>query len=383
MHETVAYLDHNATTALDPRVLAAMLPFLQKQHGNPGSRHSFGRSARQAIDHAREQVAACVGAHTSQVVFTSGGTEADNLAIQGIAAAQVPSQVAVSQVEHPAVMKPAQALQWRGWKLAKIGVDGEGRLDLDHLEQCLQQKTGLVSVMAANNETGTLQDTAAIGAIARRHGALFHTDAVQVLGKMPLDFGASGAHAMSLSAHKITGPQGAGALVLDKSVDIQPLLYGGGQEKGLRSGSENVAAIVGFGLACELAQQGLATRNKQLRALREQLEHGLRTMGATIFGAGAERLPNTTFFAFPKIDGETLVMALDRKGFAVASGSACSSDSPDPSHVLLAMGVHPEIARCAVRISLGADNTTQQLEQCLQAIQAERLRLKQMAAIAV
>jgi cysteine desulfurase len=171
--------------------------------------------------------------------------------------------------------------------------------------------------------------------------------------------------------------------VLDNSVDIQPLLYGGGQEKGLRSGSENVAAIVGFGLACELAQQGLATRNKQLRALRERLEHGLRTMGAMIFGAGAERLPNTTFFAFSKIDGETLVMALDRKGFAVASGSACSSDSPDPSHVLLAMGVHPEIARCAVRISLGVDNTDLQVDQCLQAIQAELLRLKQMAAIAV
>lgn len=383
MRETAVYLDHNATTALDARVLAAMLPFMQSQHGNPTSRHSFGRTARQAIDHAREQVAACVGAHTSQVVFTCGGTEADNLAIQGIAATQIPTQIAISAIEHPAVTKPAQALQWRGWKLAKIAVDSEGALDLDHLEHSLQQKTALVSVMAANNETGTLQDIAAIADLARRHGALFHTDAVQALGKMELDFGTSGAHAMSLSAHKINGPQGAGALIVDKSVDIQPLLYGGGQEKGLRSGSENVASIIGFGLACELALQELSTRNVQLQALRAQLERGLLELGATIFGEGTERLPNTSFFAFPKIDGETLVMALDRKGFAVASGSACSSDSPDPSHVLLAMGVDAEIARCAVRISLGAGNTPMQVEQCLQSIRTELHRLKQMAAIAV
>lgn len=383
MREIAAYLDHNATTALDPRVLAAMLPYLQQQHGNPTSRHSFGRLARQAIDHAREQVAACVGAHTTQVVFTSGGTEADNLAIQGIAASLLPSQLAVSAIEHPAVLKPAQALQWRGWKLAKIAVDGDARLDLAHLAQCLQHKTALVSVMAANNETGTLQDLPAIAEIARRHGALFHTDAVQALGKLPLDFAATGAHAMSLSAHKINGPQGAGALVLDKSVDLQPLLHGGGQERGLRSGTENVAAIVGFGLACELAQQNLIAHNEQLRLLREQLERGLTEMGAVIFGAGAERLPNTTFFAFPRIDGETLVMALDRKGYAVASGSACSSDSPDPSHVLLAMGVAPELARCAVRISLGAGNDVQQVADCLQAVRSELLRLKQMAAIAV
>lgn len=383
MTATAVFFDHNATTALDPRVLEAMLPFLQSAQGNPTSRHSFGRAARQAIDQARERVAAAVGAHPSQVVFTSGGTEADNLAIQGIAAAQTPSQIVVSGIEHPAVSKPAQALQGRGWKVATVKSHGDGTLLLDALEQALQQKTALVSVMAANNETGVLQDLPAIAALARKHGALLHTDAVQALGKIPLDFQASGANAMSLSAHKIYGPQGAGALVLDKRVDIRPLLYGGGQEKGLRSGTENIGAIVGFGLACELAQQELPARASHSKALRERLETGLQQLGATIFGSAAERLPNTSFFAFPDIEGETLVMALDRKGFAVASGSACSSDSTEPSHVLLAMGIAPAIARGAVRISFGSGNTAAQVDSLLAVLNDELTRMKRLAAIAV
>lgn len=383
MSNSAVYLDHNATTALDLRVLDAMLPFLQHPQGNPTSRHSFGRHARQAVENARAQVADTVGAHPTQVVFTSGGTEADNLAIQGVAAAQAPTSIAVSTIEHPAVYRPAQYLMGRGWKIARIQVDENGRIALDSLNEVLQQKTALVSVMAANNETGVLQDIPAIAEICRRHGALLHTDAVQALGKIALDFNALGANAMSLSAHKIHGPQGAGALVLDKRVDIRPLLYGGGQEKGLRSGTENIAAIVGFGLACELAQRELNDRIATTENLRNRLETGLRRLGATIFGGESARVPNTSFFAFPNIEGETLVVAMDKKGFAIASGSACSSDSTEPSHVLLAMGVDPEFARGAVRVSLGADNTAQQIDGFLLALENELLRLKRMAALAV
>ncbi len=383
MSTEAIYFDHNATTALDTRVLEAMLPYLRGQQGNPTSRHSFGRTARQAIDLAREQVAAAVGAHPSQVTFTSGGTESNNAAIKGIAATHTPSQMVCSAIEHPAVSKPMQSLLGRGWKMAKAPVHQDGKVDLAALETLLQQNTALVSVMLANNETGVLQDIPAIAAIARRHGALLHTDAVQALGKIAVDFTASGAHAMSLSGHKIHGPQGVGALILDKRVDIQPLLEGGGQEKGLRSGTENIAAIVGFGMACELASRDLERHSEKIRGLRDQFEQGLAELGATIFGQGAERLPNTSFFALPNIEGETLVMALDRQGYAVASGSACSSDSIEPSHVLLAMGIVPEVARGAVRVSLGARNSAAQIDALLQTLKNEQLRMKRMAAVAV
>ena len=377
------YFDHNATTALDARVLEAMLPYLRGQQGNPTSRHGFGRTARQAIDLAREQVAQAVGAHPSQVTFTSGGTEANNTAIKGIAATHTPAQLVCSAIEHPAVSKPMQSLLGRGWKMAKTPVDQDGKVDLAALETLLQQKTALVSVMLANNETGVLQDVPAIAALARRYGALLHTDAVQALGKVAVDFTASGANAMSLSGHKIHGPQGVGALILDKRIDLQPLLEGGGQEKGLRSGTENIAAIVGFGMACELATRDLERHAEKIRGLRDQFEQGLVELGATVFGQGAERLPNTSFFALPNIEGETLVMALDRQGYADASGSACSSDSIEPSHVLLAMGIAPEVARGAVRVSLGARNSAAQVDALLQALKNEQLRMKRMAAVAV
>lgn len=385
MSNSAIYMDNNGTTALDPRVLDAMLPFLTAQHGNATSRHSYGRTARNAIDHAREQVADAVGAHPTQVVFTGGGTEADNMAITGIAAGLGSNvgQIACSVIEHPAVTRSVQAMRLRGWKTATIAVDNDGKLRQDSLQQVLASPTSLVSVMLANNETGVIQNITEIAEEARRHGAHMHTDAVQALGKIPVDFSALNVHAMSLSSHKINGPQGAGAVVLDKRVDIQPLIYGGGQEKGLRSGSENVAAIIGFGLACELASRELAQRTQRVRNMRDQLEQGLANMGAVIFGSAAERLPNTSFFAFPDIEGETLVVALDRKGFAVASGSACSSDSTEPSHVLLAMGVEEDLARGAVRVSLGKDNTAEQVEKFLAALESELLRLKRLTAIAV
>jgi len=382
---SAVYLDHNGTTALDPRVLQAMMPYLSEQHGNATSRHVFGRGARQAIDHAREQVANAVGAHPSQVIFTSGGTEADNLAICGMSATRPDGQIAMSAIEHPAVTRPAFAMRARGHRVAVIVVDHVGRVEKNHLDAILEKPTALVSVMLANNETGVIQDIAGIAETAKRHGAFMHTDAVQGLGKIKLDFSALNVHAMSLSAHKINGPQGAGALVLDKHVDIQPLLHGGGQEKGLRSGTENVAAIVGFGAACELIGHELVQRTGMVRQLRDQLELGLKALGAHIFGAGSgnERLSNTSFFAFPEIEGETLVMALDRMGFAIASGSACSSDSTEPSHVLLAMGVQPELARGAVRVSFGVGNSLEQLAAFLQILQNELQRLKRLTAVAV
>jgi cysteine desulfurase len=261
-------------------------------------------------------------------------------------------------------------------------VDSDGKVDRTEMQAQLTQPTSLVSVMLANNETGVLQDVAELAEITRAHGSLMHTDAVQALGKINLNFNDLNVHAMTVSSHKLHGPQGAAALILDKRVDIQPLLHGGGQERGLRSGTENVAAIVGFGLACELASQQLADYQGHTLSLRTQLETGLAAMNATIFGAQSTRLSNTSFFAMDGIEGETLVVALDRKGYAVASGSACSSDSTEPSAVLLAMGVQEDVARGAVRVSLGTQNSAQQVADFLHHLQQEIIRLKQLSAMA-
>ena len=383
MSETSIYFDNNGTTLLDPRVLESMLPYLSQQYGNATSRHLFGRSARQAIERAREQVAEAAGAHPSQVILTGSGTESNNLAITGIASINQGNAIAVSAIEHPCVTRPAVAMQKRGWHLNTIGVDADGKLDKQALKNSLVSPTSLVSVMLANNETGVIQDIAEIAEIARKHQAFMHTDAVQALGKIKVDFSDLNVHVMTLSSHKINGPQGAGALILDKRVDIQPLLLGGGQEKGLRSGTENVAAIVGFGTACELINKELLQRTATVRHMRDRLEQGLKQLDAMLFGDRVERLPNTSFFAFPGIEGETLVMALDRKGYAVASGSACSSDSSEPSHVLLAMGIEHDIAKGAVRVSLSSSNSIEQVEAFLLVLQGELSRLRQLTAIAM
>lgn len=383
MNISDVYFDHNATTALDARVLELMSPFMTQQHGNPTSRHTFGRHARSAIERAREQVADAVNAHPSQVIFTSGGTEANNLAITGIASSYGSSQIVTSAIEHPCVTRPALAMKQRGWTMARLNVDANGVIELSELDAILEIDTSILSAMLANNETGAIQPIAEIAEIARRHGVTMHTDAVQALGKMKVDFDALNVHAMTLSSHKINGPQGAGALVLDKRIDIQPVIYGGGQERGLRSGTENVAAIVGFGAACELLNARLMQHTGQIRQLRDLLEVGLKKLGATIFGKATERLSNTSFFAFNEIEGETLVMAMDRKGFAVASGSACSSDSSEPSSVLLAMGVERDLAKGAIRVSLGATNTSEQIDAFLNVLASEITRLRQLTAIAV
>ncbi len=379
-----AYFDHNATTPLDPRVLEGMLPYLREQYGNASSRHEYGRAARRAIDEARQRVAYAVGAHPTEVVFTSGGSEANNLFIKGAAACLAPGTVAISAIEHPCVREPAKALQRSGWKLREIAVDANCRVAGADFSAALDESPSLISVMLANNETGAVQDVAALAAQAGSARAWFHTDAVQAFGKRRLDFRAlngAGVHALTLSAHKLGGPKGAGALVLDKRVELQPLIAGGGHERGLRSGTENVAAIVGFGLAAELATAQLDARARQLEALRTELEAGLAAQGASIFGGAAERLANTSYFAFAGIDGETLVGKLDRAGFAVAAGAACSSANPEPSQVLLAMGIQSSLARGAVRVSFGIENNAVQVRDFLAALNTTILQLKGLTAL--
>jgi len=383
------YLDHNASTPLDPRVLEGMLPFLTTSYGNASSRHEYGRAARKAVDEARQRVAYAVGAHPTEVIFTSGGSEANNLFLKGAAAPLKMGLVAISAVEHPCVSEPARQLARAGWRLREIGVEPNGRIrNADFQAELAAAPAGtplLISIMAANNETGVEQDIAQLAELAKPVRAWFHTDAVQWFGKRALNFralNAAGVHGMTLSAHKLGGPKGAGALIADKRVELEPLIAGGGHERGLRSGTENVAAIVGFGLAAELAAASVDVRGSQFLALRHQLERGLVEQGAMIFAGTAARLPNTTYFALPGIDGETLVGRLDRAGFAVASGAACSSARREISHVLMAMSVDPALARGAVRISLGAGNTAQHIRDFLAALTATIMQLKGMTAVA-
>ncbi|MEW6164636.1 MAG: cysteine desulfurase family protein [Pseudomonadota bacterium] len=378
-----AYLDHNATTPVRPAVLEAMLPYFRQQHGNASSRHEYGRAARRAIDEARQQVAFAVGAHPTEIVFTSGGSEANNLFIKGAAAHLPAGVIAVSAIEHPCVREPARALRRQGWRLREIAVDADCRVAGADFSAALAERPGLVSVMLANNETGAVQDIAALAAEAAPGRAWFHSDAVQALGKVPLDFrslNAAGVHALTLSAHKLGGPKGAGALVMDKRIDLAPLIHGGGHERGLRSGTENVPAIVGFGVACAEALATLEATARRLRKQRAELEAGLAALGATLFARAAERLPNTVYFSLPGLDGETLVGRLDRAGFAVASGAACSAANPEPSHVLLAMGVAPELARGAVRVSLGHETTDAEIAGFLQALAATVTSLQSLTA---
>lgn len=364
------YFDNNATTQLDPRVVEAMLPYLSGPYGNPSSLHRYGRASRDAVEQARAQVARLVNAQPGEILWTSGGTEANNLAIKGVADHAHPTRILYGVTEHPAVMEAAEALKHRGWGIEPVAVDPDGVIDWPAFErQMARAPLRLVSLMRANNETGVIQDVARAAALVHRTGAWLHVDAVQAAGKMPVDFAALGADLMSLSSHKIHGPKGIGALVVKSHVELTPLLHGGAQERGLRGGTENLTSIVGFGVAAELALEELEQRMAEARVLRERLEAGLKSIpDLRIFGERAERLPNTVQFALAGYDGEALLMQLDRKGFAVSSGSACASGLGEPSHVLIGMGLEREVAKGAVRVSLGKDNTAAQVGQFLAAL---------------
>ncbi len=362
------YFDHNATTPIDDRVLEAMLPFLKSFYANPSSLYRHGRIVRSAIDAAREQVASLVNVQSSQVIFTSGGTESNNLAL-----ATLPphGKLAISAIEHPSITEPALRLKKLGAQLTIIPVDANGLVTEVAIDKILKDKPDLVSIMLANNETGGIQDLAPHARKLRASSITVHTDAVQALGKIPVSFKQLRVHLMSLSSHKIYGPKGCGALVFEKGMVIKPLFLGGGQEQELRAGTENVAAIVGFGKAAELAKAELAQRTEQLLALRKQLEEGLTTIpGLIIFAQETDRLPNTVQFGIPEIDGEMLLMKLDQKGIAVSSGSACASGGSIPSPVLVAMGIEAGLAKSAIRISLGLANTKAEIFEFINLLKA-------------
>lgn len=377
------YFDHNATSPLLPEVVETMRQCMTATYANPSSAHKVGRQARGIVDRARETLAAFVNVHPSQIIFTSGGTESNNLAIKGCIEGMGLRQLAISAIEHPSVTNVAKYLG-RNCQLTELGVDVNGKLEMAQFaDYCnTASSPALVSVMLANNESGVLQDVGDIAQICCAKGHILHTDAVQAAGKIQLDFKSLGVNLMSLSAHKLNGPKGIGALVFDKILSMEPLLHGGGQERGIRSGTENVVAIAGFAAAVEISQSMLEEKNKKLTALREYFELRLKQIpGVVIHSEAVKRLPNTSYFSFPGIDGETLLMQLDVNNIAVASGSACASKSARPSHVLLAMGVEDLQARSAIRVSLGLENTRQEIDHLMNVLGQQYRMLNDLEAI--
>lgn len=349
------YFDHNATTPLDERVLEAMLPFLQNFYGNASALYRMGRIARSALETARAQVAALISAQPEQIIFTSGGTESNNLALHQLGEC---AKLVISAIEHPSIMLPALNRQAQGGNLTIIEVDADGVIKPEFINQTAWNQGDLVSLQLANNETGVLQPVSRYAERLRTKDVIIHTDATQAAGKIPVNFEALHVHLMSLSSHKFNGPKGCGALIVEPGFKLNALLHGGGQEHGWRAGTENVAGFVGFGKAAELALNELDQRQQHLLNLRKQLEQGLKSIpGVVIFSESAERLSNTVQWGMPGIDGEMLLMQLDRKGIAVSSGSACAGGGGKPSPILVAMGVPEALAKSAIRISLGYSNT--------------------------
>ena len=365
------YLDHNATTPVAPEVLHIVTSVLRDQMGNPSSVHSMGRSARVLIDEAREQVASLIGASPSEIVFTSGGTEANNLALLGVALGMGKSggHIVTSQVEHPSVLNPCKQLESLGFVVDRLKVDKLGRIDLQALENCLTEATLLVSLQHANSETGVLQDIVKIGEIARKKKVLFHTDTIQSVGKIPVRVQDLPVDMLSISAHKLNGAKGVGALFLKKgSPDLFSPVCGGNQEKKRRGGTENVAGIAGFGKACELAQKRVDSLEfLNLSSLREHFYQLVSTLisGVEIFGGLENRLPNTLNLGFEAVEGDTLLISLDMAGVAVSTGSACSSGSGLPSPVLTAMGIPFDKINSSIRFSFGWSNTTAEIEKAV------------------
>ena len=362
------YLDNAATTAVSPEVVEAMLPFFTQAYGNASSVHGVGREAKRAIENARRQVAKALNAAASQeIYFTAGGSESDNWAIKGAALAKGSGHIITTAVEHHAVLHTCQWLQKHGFEVTYLPVDEYGRVTAAQVEKVLCPDTILVSVMAANNEVGTLQPIGEIGALCRERGVLFHTDAVQAVGAIPLDVQAMHIDLLSLSGHKLHGPKGIGALYIRKGIKIDNLIHGGAQERGYRAGTENVPGIVGLGKAVEIAHANLADNAARMTALRDQLIRGLmeRVSGARMNGHPVERLPGNANLSFDGVEGEALLLRLDLMGVAGSSGSACTSGALDPSHVLMAMGLTPAEANGALRLTLSSDTTEDEINAVL------------------
>jgi len=366
------YLDHKATTPLDPRVLDSMLPFLREEFGNPSSLHWFGQRARAAVEEARASIAELVGAQASEIVFVASGSESDNMALRGVAARAQPARraIVVGTVEHHAVLNTAKALRDEGWPVALVETRSDGALDLDDLARQVGPATALVSLMQANNETGVVQPVAEAARLARAAGALVHCDAVQAAGKLALDVRALDVDLLSLSAHKLYGPKGIGCLYVRRGTPLAPLVRGGGQERNRRAGTENVAAIVGFGAAARLARESLDDEAVRLVALRDRLRTRLLRLDGVVENGTATRLPNTLNLSFAGTEAESLLMALDLEGIAVSTGAACAAGGVEPSHVLKAMGFPPERVQSSLRLSLGRTTTEADVDRAGEAIAA-------------
>jgi cysteine desulfurase len=377
------YLDHNATTPVAPEVLAAMLPYFSEEYGNASSIHTFGQRARGAVEEARESVAALLGARPAEIMFSSGGTESNNHAIFGVVGAASGSRkhVITSAVEHSAVLDPCKALEKHGVAVTVLPVDRDGSVNPEDVRRAIRPETVLITIMLANNELGTIEPIEEIAKIAAENGVLLHTDAVQAAGKMPIDVKKLGAHLLSISAHKLYGPKGVGALYVRKGTRLEPLLYGGHSERDRRPGTEDVAGIAGLGVAADLALARMQEEGQRLAALRDRLERSLleRIPYASVNGSRAPRTSNTTNLTIPFIEGESMVIALDLKGIACSTGAACSSGTVEPSHVLTAIGLAPEDARATLRLSLGHQTNGEEIDFALETIPAVVDRLRQIS----
>jgi cysteine desulfurase len=366
------YFDNSATTQVDPQVLETMFPFFSEKYGNASSLHQFGREAYGAVQASRERIAAAMGAKEDEIIFTSGGTESDNIAIQGLAYANRDkgNHIVTSTIEHHAVLHTCQFLETQGFRVTYLPVDEEGLVSIKALKEVVDRNTILVTIMAANNEIGTIQRLTDIGDIAHESSAAFHTDAVQAFTKMPLNVASDDIDLLSISAHKLHGPKGVGALYVRNGLKIRPMMYGGGHEKGLRSSTENVSGIVGLGKAVEIANGNMEVDVESVKYLRDRIIDGVLSniTGSYLNGHRRKRLCNNAHFRFDFIDGESLVLGLDEAGIAVSTGSACSTKSRDPSHVLTAIGLKPELARGSLRVSLSRMSTAEEADYVLREI---------------
>lgn len=378
--EEIIYLDNNATTQIDPAVLEVMLPYLSEFYGNPSSAYDFGSQVGKAIEKARAQVAGLLGCDPEEILFTSCGTESNNSAIASALQIDPDRQhVITTRVEHSAIVKQCEALAKRGTEVTWLGVDAEGRIDLKELENAIRPDTAIVSTMWANNETGVLFPIEEIAEIVHRKKTLFHTDAVQAVGKIPIDLSTTKINFLALSGHKLHCPKGVGVLYVSKRTPFRPYLLGGSQEHGRRAGTENVASIVGLGKGCELAGHHLTAENKQVRALRDRFENGLLAAipGAQVNGEREHRLPNTSNIAFPGLDSEALLLLLNKGHLCCSAGSACTAGSLHPSHVLKAMGMSTERARSSLRFSFSRFNNEDEVDRALEALRKAIAKLQE------